>query len=79
MMSIHQNFPPFDEVAQQNIAASAEELLHGLWIGYTGLTQAFLANPTKMRWRERVRAHAAWSVASRAEDRKVEGVSDSDR
>ena len=79
MGSIHQNFPPFDEVAQQHIAASAEELLHGLWVGYTGSTQAYLANPTTERWRERVRAHTAWSVASRAEDGRVKGVSDADR
>ena len=71
MGSIHQNFPRFDEVAQQNIAASADELLDELWVAYTGATQAYLANPTKMRWRERVRAHAAWAVASRAEDDKA--------
>ena len=78
-MSIHQNFSPFDDVALRNISESAKELLDGLWTAYTGSTQAFLANPTTKRWRERVRAHAAWSVASRAEDRTVEGVSDSDR
>ena len=67
-MPIHQNFPTFDEVGQQNIAASAEELLEGLWVAYAGATEAFRANPTTVRWRERVRTHAAWNVASRAED-----------
>lgn len=71
MGSIHQNFPTFDEVAQREISESAKELLSGLWIAYTGATQAYLANPTKKRWRERVRAHAAWAVASRAEDDKA--------
>ena len=68
MGSIHQNFPPFDEVVQQHFAASAAELRDGLWVAYAGATQAFLANPTEGRWRERVRAHAAWAVANRAEE-----------
>ena len=68
MGSVLQEFPAFDEVAQREIAASAKELLNGLWIAYLGATRAFHANPTTKRWRERVRAHAAWAVASRAED-----------
>ena len=46
-MTIHQNFPPFDPLAQQHIA-------------------------------ERVRAHAAYAVAHRAETGTVEGMSDAD-
>ena len=68
MISTHQQFPAFDEAAQQQFVASATELLYGLWFAYTGATQAFLANPTRKRWRERVRAHAAWAVANRAEE-----------
>ena len=72
------NFPPFDPLAQQQIAASAEELLSGLWTRYTGSTQAYLSNPTETRWRDRVRAHAPYAVAHRAETGTVEGVSDAD-
>lgn len=77
-MTQHQTFTLFDPLAQQQIAESAAELLDGLWAAYTAATQAFLANPTEGRWRDRVRAHAAYAVAHRAETGTVEGVSDAD-
>ena len=73
-----QTFTLFDPLAQQQIAESAAELLDGLWAAYTGATQAFLTNPTEKRWRDRVRAHAAYAVAHRDETGTVEGVSDAD-
>lgn len=67
-MSIHPKFPAFDEAAQKEFAASAKELLNGLFEAYRSATEIFLANPTTKRWRARVQIHAAWAVASRAED-----------
>ena len=67
-MSIHQKFSTFDEDAQKEFAASAKELLHGLFVAHTGAWEIYLANPTPKRWPAVVQTHAAWSVASRAED-----------
>ena len=67
-MTIHQKFPAFDKDAQEEFAASAMELLNGLWEAYRSAREIFLANPTAKRWRALIQTHAAWRVASRAED-----------
>ena len=67
-MTIHQKYSSFDEAAQKEFAASAKELLNGLYESYTGAKEIYNANPTPKRWRALVQTHAAWSVAYRAED-----------
>ena len=80
-MSIHEDFYAFDDGAQKEFAASAEELLGGLWEAYRAATEIYLKNPTERRWRARFQTHAVWSVAYRAEDGEAttRGLSDAHR
>ena len=61
-------FPCVEPEAQDQFKASAQELLDGLWTGYTRTAEDYQANPTPAIWRDLVRAHAVWTVAFAAED-----------
>ncbi len=59
------HYPTFNS---DELRASSDELLDGLWIAYKHTSDFFMANPRTESWRAFVRAHAAWKVAFLAEE-----------